>query len=36
MNDWTKKNLEALNQYKPNEYLLFKEEKRFHFADLEQ
>lgn len=36
MNEWTKKTLEALNQYKPTEYPLFKEEKGFHYADLEQ
>jgi len=36
MNEWTKKTLEALNQYKPAEYPLFKEEKRFELRDLEE
>jgi len=34
MNEWTKKTLEALNAYKPAEYPLFKEEKRFFAKDL--
>ncbi len=36
MNEWTKRTLEALNQYKPAEYPLFKEEKRFELRDLEE
>jgi TolA-binding protein len=36
MNDWTKKTLEALNAYKPAEYPLFKEEKKFFLTDLQE
>jgi len=34
--EWTKKTLEALNHYRPAEYPLFKEQKRFARRDLEE
>ena len=35
MNEWTKKTLARLNEYKPTEYPLFKEEKRFFLEKLD-